>query len=199
VHADETVRIYAGIQNNSGTDFSGKAIFSVEGKVIGSVLFQSKSGSIDKVGLDWVAVSGKSSVSVKVSTNLGASQVLVSDESDTSYYSVESNITVGSVTTAVKDGVVTVAEATAEHLDQVTEKLSLQLESFKKPGEKMITTGRVLGTSTIADMASSENISDTTTKAKNWGITALQLILNHWRITASVLGALVLAFVFLKR
>jgi flagellin-like hook-associated protein FlgL len=198
-HADETVRIYSGIQNDSGTNFSGKAVFSVEGKVIGSVPFQSKSGSVEKVGLDWTAISGKSSVSVKISTNLDASRILVSDESDTSYYSVESNITLGSVTSTVKDSVVTIAEATAEHLDQVTEKLNSQLESFKKPEQTTVTAGRVLGTSTVASIASPENIAKTTTKAKNWAITALQFLLAHWRITSSVLGASVLAFVFLKR
>ena len=206
--AGNTVGIFAGIQNDSGTTFSGKANFTVNGTLLKSVPFQSKSGTVEKVGVEWMATAGKSTVVVTLSVNLDPQYNLVSLESDTSYYSVEKKMTLESVTATVKDALGTAATLAEVKMDAVTADASLKLDSFKKPeivegSDSSAVSGKVLGTSTLSEKLSNitspgylNTLWDNITNA---GITALQYLLAHWKWTVAGIGVLSLAFVFLRR
>ena len=200
----ETVTIYTGIQNDSGTDFSGTITFTVDGVTIGSKQFNSKTGTVERVGMPWRAVVGQSSIVTNVEPNLDKAHTLVSLKSDTSFYKVSKKITLEGVTNAVSNVATNVVTAALEKIDTTADTLSAQLETYKVPEPKEVATivpvkGRVLGTSTAASITSPESIAIATHKAKNVGITILQFLLAHWRIASSVVGVSVLAFVFLKR
>jgi len=192
----ETVRIYAGIQNDSGSAFSGTASFFVNGTVVGSTPFRSVSGSVERVGVDWTATQGNNAVRAVIIPQLDASQALVAVESDTVYYSVTKKLTLESVQDTVKEGVVKTATAAAEKLDLLADTLSSQLETIKATTPNQ---GKVLGASISVLSSTSPSLATYVDKAKVAGLSLLQFLLHHWRFTSAGLGILLLAFVFLKR
>ena len=85
---EDSIRIYAGIQNNSGIDFTGIATFYINDKVVSDSEFTSLDDSLNDVSAKWVAEVGSHDVQVKITTSLPSDKALIS------YESVKSNISV---------------------------------------------------------------------------------------------------------
>lgn len=64
--AGETVRIYTAIQNNSGADIEGKAVFLVDGNPVGEASFAAVNGRIVEVWTDWNVTEGSHSVAARI-------------------------------------------------------------------------------------------------------------------------------------
>jgi len=64
--ADETIRIYSAIQNQSDYDITGKVEFIVNEEVIGSSSFSAISGRLIESWTDWTVKKGKNDVYVRI-------------------------------------------------------------------------------------------------------------------------------------
>ncbi|MCX6751925.1 MAG: hypothetical protein NTZ87_00250 [Candidatus Nomurabacteria bacterium] len=93
VNDGDSIKIYSGIQNNSGINFTGTATFYVDDKEISTSSFSSTADSLKDVSANWVASPGDHNVQVKISTSLTADQILVSSSSDKSSISITQKIT----------------------------------------------------------------------------------------------------------
>ena len=123
-----TTRIFAGIQNDSGVDFSGIANFFVDGNEINTKKFSSPDGELMAVYTDWVAVPGSHEVYVKVSTtSLPADKILLSYESEKSKISVSRKITPEVIKQVIFDN----ANVIVSSIDNVTSNLADKIESLK--------------------------------------------------------------------
>lgn len=128
----ESIKIYAGIQNNSGTNFTGTATFYVDDKEISASPFSSTTGSLKDVSIDWVANPGDHIVQVKISTSLPADQVLVSSSSDKSTINIIQKV--ASITPAViENTIMNTASDIVSSTDALANTLADKIDSFKKP------------------------------------------------------------------
>lgn len=196
VNDGDSIRIYAGIQNNSGIDFSGTAIFYVDDEEISKKTFASEKDSLKDIDVNWVANPGTHSVQVKISTNLSSSKELVSYESDKSRISITRKVTLEEV----KETTLNTASNIVNKVDELTSNLAQKIESYKQPidndvrgieATSTINKGRVLGvsTSSISDYKSS----NTTKSILNMFLDFLAFFVRNWKWT--VFGIIILIVV----
>jgi len=132
VNDGDSIKIYAGIQNNSGTNFTGTATFYVDDKEISTSPFSSTADSLKDVSADWVANPGDHNVQVKVSTSLPTDQVLVSSSSDKSTISITQKI--NPITPEiVGTAVLNTASGIVSNVENLANSLADKIDSFKKP------------------------------------------------------------------
>ncbi|MDP2641938.1 MAG: hypothetical protein Q8P21_01440 [bacterium] len=140
----DKVKVYAGIQNNSGIDFSGLVIFYADDTEIGRTSFDSRSDSLIEVSVGWTAKEGRFSFQAKVETTLPGEKALLSYESEKAVLLVSRTLTLAEV----KEDTKNILSAVAEKVDEAAVSFAQKLESFKKPNLPETETKSVeLGTS----------------------------------------------------
>lgn len=218
VNDGDSIKIYAGIQNNSGIDFTGTTTFYVDDKEISTSPFSSTTDTLKDVSTDWVANPGDHNVQVKVSTSLPADQVLVSSSSDESSINITQKIT--PITPAVVGtAVLNTASGIVSNVDNLANTLADNIDALKKPivsstssvslinskNNKTETVsakkGSVLGTSTGPVVSSASPNSTTKSNSPvmdsvfNMCMDALAFLVRNWKWT---LGGIVVLFVLFK-
>jgi len=215
VNDGDSIKIYAGIQNNSGIDFTGTASFLVDDKKISKVSFSSTADSLKDISTDWIALPGTHNVQVTIDTSLPGDKILVSHESDKSTISITRKITADIVgATALNAATSIVVKA-----DDIASVLADQIESFKKPvspdntnigtnsssgstgnagniatSSSKNTNGSVLGTST-GPMANSGGKSlNRMDSVFNMAMDLLAFLIRHWIWT--LVGLVVIYLIF---
>ena len=129
VNDGDSIKIYAGIQNNSGVNFSGTAGFYVDNQQISSSSFSSISGNLIDISSDWVAIPGNHSVQVVISPILNIGMTLVSITSDKSSINIVRNITPAAVQNAVYNTATNIVNQT----NGVASNLANTVEGWKDP------------------------------------------------------------------
>ena len=209
VNDGDSIKIYAGIQNNSGINFTGTATFYVDDKEILHSPFSSTADSLKDVSVDWVANPGAHSVQVKILTSLASDKALVSYESETSSVNIVPKITAQAVQTAALN----TASDIVSKVDDLANSLADTIDSFKKPADptvdsntsgagisKVITTtaskkGSVLGTSTSSRGSPTTDNNQSADSVFNMCIGLLSFLVRNWMWT--LLGIFIL-FLFIK-
>jgi hypothetical protein len=186
----EPIRIFAAIQNDSGIDFGGTAIFLVRGEEVGRSEFKSVSGKLSVVSTSWKAEQGSNSIDVKVEADLPAGESLASAMETDAVLHVSKLITADVIKADAKEAFETVqgkgdsiAEAIVQKLEDLKQ-ASLVLDPEAGPIGKQ---GSVLGTTTQSwpKKATSKALAAT----YEGGIGLAQFAVTHW---AWSIGALVL-------
>ena len=126
---EDSIRIYAGIQNNSGIDFTGIATFYINDKVVSDSEFTSLDDSLNDVSAKWVAEVGSHDVQVKITTSLPSDKALIS------YESVKSNISVVEKNTQdhMDNIVINTISNTISKIDETVIPLVNKIKGLKKP------------------------------------------------------------------
>jgi hypothetical protein len=214
IDGGDTITIYAGIQNNSGIDFTGTAAFSVDGKNIAEVPFTSKNDSLRDISARWVADPGPHTVQATITASLPSGKTLVAYESDKSNITVSQKAAKEAVTTNVLD----TASAIVSKTDALAGALADKIESFKKPAE--VAQGAVEGAETTAGKSNGDSNTQAEEKgsvlnasigptpesgatplaaeahsAFNIALGGLAFLVRHW---PWVLGILLVIFLILK-
>ncbi|MEK7184640.1 MAG: hypothetical protein AAB683_00695 [Patescibacteria group bacterium] len=199
----ESVKIYAGIQNNSGVDFSGTAVFNVDDKEISRSTFNSSSETLKTISASWKTISGTHDIQVKISTNLSGNKTLVEYDTNVSTISIDKNITKD----YVKDKIIDTADKVVLKTDSITENLVSKIDKYKKPVEdKLDITGTVknlknsvFGTSTGKVIDSDKSIgnffSNAFDSAWNIVIDTFKFLISHWKWS---LGGVLLLYLIYK-
>jgi hypothetical protein len=196
INEGDSVKIYAAIQNNSGLDFTGTAIFFVDNIELSKNSFSSNADSLRELSSDWVADPGTHNVQVKVSAALPAGKVLVSNETDKSSVTITKKIVPVDIKETVNNTVSTIITKT----DYVTNVIADKIETYKRPEGSvnsntrsdqaknnttnfLVTSvapkvGEVLGISTTTI----SGVSDVKIKDSifNRAIDAISFLLRHW-------------------
>ena len=125
----DNIKIYAGIQNNSGIDFTGTATFYVDDKVISDSEFTSSDDSLNDVSAKWVAEIGSHDIQVKIVTSLPSDKALIS------YESVKSNISVAEkvIQESIKNTAINTISNIVSKIDEVVVPLVNKIKDLKKP------------------------------------------------------------------
>ncbi|MFA6158487.1 MAG: hypothetical protein WC763_02565 [Candidatus Paceibacterota bacterium] len=196
VRDGDSLVVYGGVQNNSGTSFSGTAVFYVDGAEFGRVSYSSPSESLREISVRWKASAGIHSFQIKAVTGLSKDFRLISYESDVSRLTIDSSLTaaqikdaaVGAVSSAVSKVVSSVLSSGSDIASGASAAAVDKLQSAK---DSLVTrkgsvgpSGSVLGT--------------TTSKVAAEGLGVLQFLLVHWGWTLIALVAIV-ALVWLRR
>lgn len=129
VNEGDSIRIYAGIQNNSGIDFKGTATFYIDDKDTASNPFNSSNDSLNAVSIDWTAEVGSHDIQVKIVTSLPSDKTLISYESAKSNISVTKKI----VKDVVKNTIINTISNVKSKIDEVVVPLVNKIEDLKKP------------------------------------------------------------------
>ena len=209
----DSVNIYAAIQNNSGTDFTGTADFYLDDVKISGVPFSSPTGGLEDIHTSWAATSGKHSVFVKISTSLPSDISLVSYQSDKSNISIQNKITAQSVEAAAFNAANTIVSS----VDNAANSMADRIDSFKKPigidinavvagntknnfTEKDVSAkpqGKVLSALTESSdvVPGNDTINVVASSAFNLALSGLAFLLRNWEWT---LGGILLLFLLLK-
>ena len=197
----DSIKIYAGIQNNSGINFTGIASFLVDDKEISKVSFSSTADSLKDISTDWVADPGSHNVQVKISTSLAVDKILVSNESDKSAISITRKIT----TEVVGETALNTANSIVAKADDIASVLADKIESLKKPASPgdtnvganspsgsagntgNMTTNALKGTNGVVLGVSTGHISDSSGKGLgkmdsvfNMAMDLLAFLVRHW-------------------
>lgn len=201
IQPDESIIVYGAIQNNSGVDFSGTAIFLEGDGEISRVPFSSLSGTLQTVSARWKASVGYNAVRIRVEANLPDGTRLVSDGSDTSRALVTPDITVEkakevasqAVSTAFSSAVSFGSDAINKASEAIKEKAGeIASGSDGEGAELNANTGVVLGTSTFRDAGLAGNGSFFE-KAKGlaiaWGKPLAKFLIENWVWTLSAIAA----------
>lgn len=199
VNDGDSIKIYAGVQNNSGIDFSGTAVFYVDNEEISKKVFTSEKDSLKDIDVNWVANPGTHSVQVKISANVSTGKELVSYESDKSRISITRKVTLEEV----KETALNTVSNVINKADELASSLAQKIESYKQPiesvgnsikGSELTSTankGRVLGvsTSSISDYKSS----NTTKSIFNMFLDFVAFFVRNWKWT--IFGIIILIIV----
>lgn len=181
--AGDEISIYAGIQNNSGLDFSGSVTFHVDDAEIAKVSFYSSSESLQEIGAKWTATGeGKHVAWAEVAVDLPEGKELLSYESDRSAFEVV-EMPEALTFELAKEKVETILSAAADKVDEVAETLALKLESLKKP---VPPEG-----SPVEPTTSANNL---LAYAYNSGLDIISFLLRQWKWALA--GAAVLTIIF---
>ncbi len=127
VNDGDTIKIFAGIQNNSGLNFTGIATFYVDNNIITTSSFSSINDSLINISANWVANPGDHTVQVSIDTSLASGSVLVSSVSDKSSISIIRNITPA----IVQDAFVNTANNAVTQVDNAANVLADKIQSMK--------------------------------------------------------------------
>lgn len=211
IRPDESIVIYGAIQNNSGVDFSGTAIFLEGDREISRVPFSSLSGVLEVVSARWKASVGYNAVRIRVETKLPDGMRLVSDASDSSRALVTPEITVEKAKEVASQAVSTAFSSAVSFGSDVIGKASEAIK--EKAGELASGSGEegagvgsgsasasvggsiggaVLGTSTFREAGLAGNGSFFE-KAKSvaiaWGKPLAKFLIENWVWTLSAIAA----------
>jgi hypothetical protein len=132
VNDGDSIKIYAGTQNNSDINFTGTATFYVDDKEISTSSFSSTIDSLKDVSTDWAASSGAHNIQVKISTSLPANKILVSNSSDVSNINIIQKVT-PITTEAVETTVLNTASTIISKTDDLANTLADNIDNLKKP------------------------------------------------------------------
>ncbi len=146
VEEGQSVKIFAGVQNNSGKDFTGVASFYVDGNSIAEIPFSSAGDSLKDVSASWTATGGTHDVAVKISAALPAGEVLFSAQSDKSSLDVGRKITLQDVQNVAGSAASSIVSA----VNGAADNLANQVESLKKPAVSGSSAGAVASSSSSA-------------------------------------------------
>jgi hypothetical protein len=202
INDGDSVKIYAGIQNNSGIDFTGIATFYIDDEKISDSPFTSLNDSLKDVSADWTVEPGSHNIQVKIVTSLPADRTLVSYESAQSSINITRKIT----QEVVKDTVINTVSYVISKIDEVAVPLVNKIEGLKKPVDNDTTenidvqnadaynptqknNNAVLGIST----SSVPNLK--TNSIFNKAVDGLAFLVKNWLWT---LGVIVLLFLIIK-
>ncbi len=208
VKEGDSVKIYAGIQNNSGTDFSGVATFYVDDKESSHVSYFSKAGGLNEVSTNWITSGGSHNVQVKISTSLLTGKILVSYDSDKSNIDITPKVVVP-LSDAVKEKVLDTASNVTSNVDDLANNLADKIDSHKKPisarqglAESSVNkkTGSVLGAETGPANVMNSIIKNIKNYSPfdflyNFFLTIVSFLVRNWKWS---LGGLILLFLFFK-
>jgi hypothetical protein len=198
VNDGDSIKIYAGIQNNSGIDFSGTAVFYVDNEEISKKTFTSEKESLKDVEVNWVASPGTHSVEVKISTNLSSDKELVSYESDKSRISITRKVTLEEV----KETAITTAVNILDKADELASNLAQKIEGMKQPTDSISSDiknsvsssaankGRVLGVSTSTAISDYKSASNKTNYFLNILLSFVAFLVLNWKWV--ILGIIIL-------
>ena len=199
INEGDSIKIYAGIQNNSGLNFTGNAVFYVDDEEIAKRPFISENDTLIDVSANWVANLGSHNVQVKLTTSITPDKELVSAESDKSKVSITRKITVEMVQEITRNTV----DNIVNQIDEIASSSANKVETFKKPvstdsaktsnsyldnskPSKLVSSliqkpkGDVLGTSTKSAYISDKEGVSWWTYIYNWLIDALVFLIRHW-------------------
>ena len=210
INDEDSIKIYARIQNNSGIDFTGIATFYVDDKVILDSAFTSSDDSLNDVSAKWVAEVGSHDIQVKIVTSLPSDKTLIS------YESVKSNISVAEkvIQESIKDTAINTISNIVSKIDETIVPLVNKIKDLKKPvniieditnqdtgvyDASQKNDGVVLGASSDITSNDIESKSDSNTNKAdsiyNKGIDILAFSIKHWLWT---LGGIILLFLIIK-
>jgi len=133
INDGDSIKIYSGIQNNSGIDFTGTATFYVDEKNISDITFTSTKDSLKDISTSWVAVPGLHTIKIKISTSLPSSKELVSYESDESTITIIKKVVEEEKATTNNETFNNVKETISDvisTIDEVVIPLSEKIKSF---------------------------------------------------------------------
>ncbi|MCX6730041.1 MAG: hypothetical protein NT058_00880 [Candidatus Portnoybacteria bacterium] len=206
----EGIKIYAGIQNNSGIDFKGTATFYIDDKDVSSATFNSSGDSLSAVSVDWKTEVGSHDILVKIVTSLPSDKTLIS------YESAKSNITVAKkiVKETTKNTVTNTISNVISKIEESVIHLENKIEDLKKPvavNDKTIDntadqsndaynssseeSGAVLGVSASLASSSERNNNSKMNSIYNIGVDVLAFLVKNWLWT---LGATILILLIIR-
>ncbi len=202
INDGDSVKIYAGIQNNSGIDFTGIATFYIDDKKISDSSFTSLDNSLKDVSADWTVEPGSHNIQVKIITSLSSDKALVSYESAKSSINITRKIT----QEIVKDTVINTISYVISKIDEVAIPLVDKIEGLKKPVNTDTTenitnqNANVYNPTQKNDNAvlgvSTSSISNSKTNSIfNKAVDGLAFLVKNWLWT---LGVIVLLFLIIK-
>jgi len=210
INDGDSIKIYSGIQNNSGVDFSGSAIFYVDDIEISKKVFLSNNNSLIDVSTDWVASPGSHDVQVKISASVSADKALVSYESSKENISIVRKINAE----IIKESALSTISLVVAKTDKLTATMADNIESYKKPipsanSDRTITNsknkttktntvssvipkGKVLGvsTTTISGNESNDKSLSWYNYLLNYFLDALAFLVRNW--LGSLAGIIIL-------
>jgi len=157
VNDGDSIKIYGAIQNNSGVNFKGSAIFYVDDKEISKGAFSSMADSLIDVSANWVALPGTHKVQVSVTTDLPASKSLVSYSSDKVDVSITRKIDLEAVQTTA----INTANNILAGVNSLADSLATRIEDYKTP-EDSTSTSSLKG---IATGSNSDKTNSTVTSS----------------------------------
>jgi hypothetical protein len=180
----DNIKIYAGIQNNSGIDFTGTATFYIDYKEMSNSPFASSDNSLNDVSILWVAgPPGLHDIQVKIVTSLPPDKSLVSYESDKSSISIAKKIVPEVVKNTVTNTVTNTISNIISKINEVTVPLVNKI------------TGAVLGVSAGIASSSERNNSSKMNSVLNVAIDGLAFLVKNWLWT---LGGTILILLIIR-
>ncbi len=213
VNDGDSIKIFAGIQNNSGINFSGTAGFYVDNQQISSTSFSSITGNLIDVSSDWRAIPGNHSVQVVISPILNMGMSLVSITSDKSSINIVRNITPAVVQNAVYNTATNIVNQTngvASNLANTVEgwKDSSAPQSLFGNGTSTAPNayfgnarkpGSVLGASAVSSVGSAKSVDNGNispfTYVYNTLVDLLAFLIRKWMWT---LGGIIIIYLIYK-
>ena len=213
INDGDSIKIYAGIQNNSGLDFTGIATFYIDDQEISNSPFTSKDGGLISVATNWMANPGSHNIQVKITTSLPSNKTLVSSESAKANVSITQKITQevikNTIINTVTNVITKVNEVTSPITNKAEETIVTKLENLKKPinttqnidnsnnthNVAQKEKGTVLGASTesTANLKTASN--NKINSIFNTGIDGLIFLVKNWIWT---LGVIILILIIIK-
>ncbi len=202
----DTVKVFAGIQNNSNTNWTGNAVFLVDNVEIAKQAFTSNSDTLKDISANWKVSSGTHDIQVKITANnLPEGKTLVAYETNKSTLSVNINITKEDVKEKINDTAVKVLDKT----NSLAEVLAEKLDDYKKPDTEKIkiselidgVKGKVLGTTTQSkaqkdDFSIGKFAGNAFDSAWNVVIDTFKFLINNWKWSLAGLLVLYLLYKF---
>jgi hypothetical protein len=215
INDGDSIKIYAGIQNNSGFSFTGNAIFYVDDVEIAKRPFTSANNTLMDISANWVANPGSHDVQVKLIAFIAPDWELVSYESDKSSVSITRKITaevVQEVTRNIINNIVIqidqIASSSADKIEKLKKTVPVAsvaseinvgsiYSSVDTNGEYSNNTTQVSSNSQISKRPTltasvglvSDSIKNSSwwTSIYNWLLDALAFIIRHWILSISSL------------
>ncbi len=198
----EQIKIYAGIQNNSGKDFNGTADFYIDGAKISSVPFSSSTGTLKYVAADWVAEAGEHTSLVKISALLQSTDSLISYQSDLSNINVRRKITIQPKEKTKEnfvDSVISSVDKSANVLADNLQSLKVLTKSHQTPSASGKSSGtNSPATSAISGLLGPNGGVNAATGAFNLLLDGAAALLKNWKLAAAGSLLLILLYLFLK-
>jgi len=202
INDGDGVKIYAGIQNNSGIDFTGTATFYIDDKIISDSPFNSLNDSLKDVSANWAVEPGSHNIQVKVVTSLPPDKALVSYESAKSSINITRKIT----QEVVKDTVINTISYVISKIDEVAIPLVNKIESLKKPVDDDVAENITVqnadvynptqkNNNAVLGVSTSSIPNSKTNSIFNKAVDGLAFLVKNWLWT---LGVVVLLFLIIK-
>lgn len=199
----DKLRIYAGIQNNSGLQFSGSVMFYVDDAKIGEVPFTSESETLKEISAEWTAILGKHLFQAKLQAKLPEGKAFLSSESDKTSFEISEPLTLEKVQA---DALKTLL-AVEEKIDEAAKVFADKLESMKSSAveenpvkiiaSKFVPT-KYLASGTSSAAAAGGEVGNDALLASvlNSSLNLASILIRNWPWTLAGLALLYLFFKF---